>query len=319
MAGLHDCLRPAKICSWRLYVLPHDRWLAALPLNNNLATLMKTPEPTTTDSPLELRATFAPRPQISHVLFDFDGTLSLVRQGWSEVMIGMFVEVMPSREGETADALRQLVIDDIMSLNGKQTIFQMIRLAERIQERGGTAEDPLWYKHEYLRRLDIRIKDRLVGLEDGSIPRDELLVFGSRAFLDRLVAAGLTLYLASGTDDMFVKREAKLLDVDHYFVGRIYGAVDAYKSFSKKIVIDNILRDHNIPGSQLLAFGDGFVEIQNTKEVGGLAVAVASDEAANGSGRVDPWKRERLIGVGADVVIPDYRAGAELLSLVFGK
>jgi len=49
------------------------------------------------------------------------------------------------------------------------------------------------------------------------------------------------------------------------------------------------------------------VEIQNTKEVGGLAVAVASDEANNGSGRFDEWKRQRLLGVGADVVIPDFR------------
>ncbi len=49
-------------------------------------------------------------------------------------------------------------------------------------------------------------------------------------------------------------------------------------------------------GEQLLAFGDGYVEIENTKEVGGLAVAVASDEANNGSGRMDEWKRDRLSG-----------------------
>ena len=34
---------------------------------------------------------------------------------------------------------------------------------------------------------------------------------------------------------------------------------------------------------------------------------MATDEAANGSGRIDPWKRERLLGVGAKVVLPDYR------------
>ena len=40
---------------------------------------------------------FAPRPGISHVLFDFDGTLSLIRQGWPEVMVPMFVEMLPRR------------------------------------------------------------------------------------------------------------------------------------------------------------------------------------------------------------------------------
>jgi len=61
------------------------------------------------------------------------------------------------------------------------------------------------------------------------------------------------------------------------------------------------------------------VEIQNTKEVGGLAVAVASDEANNGSGNMDEWKVDRLSSVGADAVIPDYRDAAPLLELIFGR
>ena len=69
----------------------------------------------------------------------------------------------------------------------------------------------------------------------------------------------------------------------------------------------------------MLSFGDGYVEIQNTKEAGGLAVAVATDEAHNGSGNVDQWKRQRLLGVGADVVIPDYRDAAPLLERILGK
>ena len=83
------------------------------------------------------------------------------------------------------------------------------------------------------------------------------------------------------------------------------------------MVIERILRENQIPGAQLLSFGDGYVEIQNTKEVGGLAVAVASDEANNGSGRFDEWKRQRLLGVGADIVIPDYRDAAPLLERIF--
>src|SRR5258708_28409661 len=83
------------------------------------------------------------------------------------------------------------------------------------------------------------------------------------------------------------------------------------------MVIDRTLRENRISGAQLLAFGDGYVEIQNTKEVGGLAIAVASDEAHNGSGQMDEWKRTRLLGVGADVVIPDFRDGAALLNCIF--
>jgi phosphoglycolate phosphatase-like HAD superfamily hydrolase len=269
-------------------------------------------------SPLEILHPFDPRPYIRHVLFDFDGTLSLVREGWPVVMTALFEEVLPRRDGESVDDLRRLILDDIMRLNGKQTIYQMIQLAERITERGGDPREPLWYKHEYLRRLEQRIQHRLDGLRDRMIPTDDLLVHGARSMLELLDRRGLMLHLASGTDEQFVKREAELLDVARYFHGRIYGAIDNYQSFSKKMVIERILAENQIDGRDLLAFGDGYVEIQNTKEVGGLTVAVASDEAHNGSGRVDPWKRNRLASVGADLVIPDYRQAEEVLRLVFG-
>jgi phosphoglycolate phosphatase-like HAD superfamily hydrolase len=268
---------------------------------------------------IELTPAFAPRPGIRHVLFDFDGTLSLIREGWVAVMTGFFLELLPAAPGESDADREALVLDDILGLNGKQTIYQMIRFAERVRERGGEPREPLWYKHEYLRRLDLRIRDRLDALRAGTAAPDDFLVHGARAALEHLHALGLTLHLASGTDEAFVRREAELLDVARYFEGRICGAVDNYQSFSKRIAIERILRDHAIDGTALLAFGDGYVEIGNTKEVGGLAVAVASDEANNGSGRVDPWKRQRLLGVGADVVIPDYRDGPALIDHLLGR
>lgn len=256
---------------------------------------------------VEFSPGFAARRGVSHVLFDFDGTLSLIRQGWPEVMVPMFVEVLPVLPGESEEARRQLCYDDIMRLNGKQTIYQMIQLAERVRERGGKPEEPLAYKHEYLRRLDTRIAARKTALREGTVTPDDWLVFGSRAALEKLAARGFRLYLASGTDEQFVLEEARLLKIDRYFGPHIYGAKDDYKQFSKKMVIERILRENRIEGSALLSFGDGYVEIQNTKEAGGLAVAVASDEAHNGSGRFDEWKRQRLLGVGADVVVPDFR------------
>lgn len=262
---------------------------------------------------------FAPRPGVTHVLFDFDGTLSLIREGWPEVMVPMFVEVLPPLPGESEEARRHLAHEDIMRLNGKQTIYQMIQLADRIRERGGQPKDPLWYKHEYLRRLDERIRNRTEGLRTGAIRTDDLLVFGARALLENLQRRGLHLYLASGTDEIYVKQEASVLDISRYFGRHIYGAVDNYKTFSKKMVIERILRENQISGESLLAFGDGYVEIQDTKEVGGLAVAVASDEAHNGSGQFDEWKRQRLLGVGADVVIPDFRDGEALLNQILGQ
>src|SRR5208283_2688625 len=86
---------------------------------------------------VEFSPGFKPRPDITHVLFDFDGTLSLIREGWPAVMTPMFVEMLPPLPGESEEERRKLCLDDIMRLTGKQTIYQMIQLADRIKERGG--------------------------------------------------------------------------------------------------------------------------------------------------------------------------------------
>src|ERR1700722_12233430 len=113
---------------------------------------------------VELPVPLLPRPEVGHVLFDFDGTVSLIRQGWPDVMVPMFVEALPRLPGETDLDIRRMVVDDIMRLNGKQTIYQMIQLAERVRERGGQPDEPLAYKHEYLRRLEEHIGGRTAAL-----------------------------------------------------------------------------------------------------------------------------------------------------------
>ena len=70
--------------------------------------------------------------------------------------------------------------------------------------------------------------------------------------------------------------EADLLGLTAYFGEHVYGALDDYKNFSKQMVIERILRDHGLGGHELLGFGDGFVEIEEVKKVGGVAIAVVS-------------------------------------------
>src|SRR6478752_10881983 len=100
-------------------------------MNESVQTAPKT----VTDSrwpSAEFPKALTPRPAISHVLFDFDGTLSLIRQGWPEVMVPMFVEMLPPLPGEPEADRAKLCFEDIMRLNGKQTIYQMIQFAERV-------------------------------------------------------------------------------------------------------------------------------------------------------------------------------------------
>ena len=181
-------------------------------------------EPTRFIGSVEFADSFRPRNEICHVLFDLDGTLSLLRQGWPEVMVPMFVKHLPPQVGESEDELRQLAWDDIMRLNGKQTIYQMIQLTDRIRERGGSPRDPLWYKHEYLRLLDEHIKSRKHALQNNAALASESLVYHARHALQILHERDFILHLASGTDDQAVVEEAELLGIADYFGQRIHGA-----------------------------------------------------------------------------------------------
>ena len=246
------------------------------------------------------------------VLFDFDGTISLIRAGWVDVMVPMMMEsLLELNSGESEDELRAVVEEFVGRLTGRQTIYQMIEFAGHIEKRGGTPLDPVDYKHLYLDRLSEKIKGRIAGLEAGSIAADEMVVPGGRRLLDSLKQRGLKMYLASGTDQQYMRAEARLLEVDSYFDGGCYGALDDYKSFSKKILIERIIRDSEFEGYEFLGFGDGFVEIENVKEVGGLAVGVATDEPD--CVNVDPVKRDRLASVGADWIVPNFSAHDELM------
>jgi phosphoglycolate phosphatase len=268
------------------------------------------------DDEIEIVRPDMPRGGFRSVLFDFDGTLSLIREGWPQVMIPMMVRVLrETHTRETDEELAAAVEEFVMRLNGRQTIYQMIQLADEVRRRGGQPLEPLAYKNRYHDLLMDRIRGRLADLQSGAAKPEDWTVPGSHALLDALRRRGLTLYLASGTDLKYVHHEAELLGVASYFGERIYGALDDYQSFSKQMIIERILQENDLHGEELLGFGDGFVEIEGVKSVGGVAVAVASDEV-NRRG-INAWKRERLVQAGADIVIPEFRKHERLLNILF--
>lgn len=250
------------------------------------------------------------------VLFDFDGTISLIRAGWMDVMVPMMVEILLDlKSGESEEELRAMVEEFVGRLTGKQTMYQMIELADHVKARGGNPPDPLEYKKMYLERLHAKIRHRLEELESGAAPPEKYLVPGARKLLEALHARGLKMYLASGTDQVYMRQEARLLDVERYFDGGVFGALDDFRSFSKKILIQRLIAGAECHGDEFLGFGDGYVEIENVKEVGGVAVGVATAEPE--CQVVDQWKRKRLAGVGADFIIPNFLSHRELLATLF--
>lgn len=100
--------------------------------------------------------------------------------------------------------------------------------------------------------------------------------------MEELRSRGLTLYLASGTDHEHVLEEAQALKIDQYFNGGIFGALDDYENFSKEQVIRELILPKIDSGHGLLGFGDGYVEIENVKAAGGIAVELPPTRGSAG-------------------------------------
>jgi len=234
------------------------------------------------------------------------------------VMIPMMIEILLDlKTGESEEAIRLVVEESVWRLTGNQTIYQMIELAHQVKVRGGSPLDPVAYKRMYLDCLHRKIHSRLEALRAGKEPPDRYLVPGVRALLEALQERGLIMCLASGTDQELMRDEARLLNVTRYFDGGLYGALDDYESFSKRILIQRLIDSAVARGAEFIGFGDGYVEIESVKEVGGIAVGVATAEPE--CLVVDEWKRARLASAGADAVIPNYLGREDLLQVLFAQ
>ena len=253
------------------------------------------------------------------VVFDFDGTLSLIREGWSRVMVTMMTdhlrELGLSREPDAE--LWRLVEGFVMALNGHPTLRQMERFAQEIAARGGTPDDPRVYLRMYHDRLMAVVRGRWDAIAASTATASEWAVPGAHAILRNLQSRGVSVFVASGTDIAHVAHEARLLEFVPFVGDRIHAPKDDAPTFTKAAAIARVLGELGVRGDELLGFGDGMVETAAVKALGGVAIGVASAEP--GQSGVNLWKREQLLAAGADAIIPDYTEQEALLAWLWGE
>jgi phosphoglycolate phosphatase len=252
-------------------------------------------------------------------LFDFDGTLSLIREGWPRVMVDLMLDHLRAlnliREPETDCAAH--VEGFVMALNGHPTVRQMERFAEEVTTRGGTPDAPAVYLQQYLDALMAVVQARWEALEAGRARPDEWVVPNAHRVLESFQARGVPLFVASGTDLAHVSREVELLRLAPFVAGRVFAPKDNDGAFRKRDVIERAVRSLGVRGEELIGFGDGVVETQEVKRAGGVAVGVASNPA--GVRGVNAAKRDTLAAAGADIIVPDYEHAVELLAWLWGE
>ncbi len=261
---------------------------------------------------------------VRHAVFDNDGTISTLREGWEKIMAPVMVKSILGDEYSSADEsilkkVQMRVDQFIDNTTGIQTLMQMKMLLDIIREFGFVSEDKMLdefgYKEIYNKELLRMVKERELKLMAGELNVDDLTIKNAIPFLKKLYDNGIKLYLASGTDIHDVKHEAEVLGYDYMFEGRIHGAVGDINKEAKKIVLDRILDsiDRSDPGS-IVTFGDGPVEIRETQKRGGLTAGIASNELRRYG--LNKSKRSRLIKAGADIIVPDFSQSEQLFELL---
>jgi beta-phosphoglucomutase-like phosphatase (HAD superfamily) len=234
----------------------------------------------------------------------------------------MTKSILGTQNGKADEALfnrvQNRVWEFIERTTGVQTISQMHGLVDLVHEFGIVPKDQILpaakYKDIFNEELMALVNLRLGKLAAGELNISDFTLKGALPFLRALQGAGLRLYLASGTDDEDVKREAACLGYADVFNGGIYGSIGQVAKDAKKIVIERILNEVNGAFNQLVAFGDGPVEIREAKRRGAVGIGVASDELRRFGLNLE--KRRRLIRAGADALVPDYSQWQRLWGLL---
>ena len=261
--------------------------------------------------------------RIKHVVFDHDGTISTLREGWEQIMAPVMIKAVLGDKYETADEtlyhkVRNRVADCIDKSTGIQTILQMEALVEMVREFGVVPPDKILdkfeYKEIYNNALMEVVNQRIEKFKRGELDINDYTVKGALAFVKALRQRGIKLYLASGTDRHDVIAESKALGYADLFDGGIYGAVGDITKYSKKMVIEKIMADNNLQGPELAVLGDGPVEIRECRKRDGIAIGIASDEIRRHGLNIE--KRTRLIKAGAHIIIPDFSQYDKLIKLL---
>jgi uncharacterized OsmC-like protein len=87
------------------------------------------------------------------------------------------------------------------------------------------------------------------------------------------------------------------------------------KKYSKKMVVEKIIRENNLKGNELAVFGDGPVEVREGRRFDGIAIGITSNEIRRYG--MDIEKRSRLVKAGAQLLISDFSQHQILIKLLF--
>lgn len=274
------------------------------------------------DTSIEIVEPYRRSLPVKYLMFDHDGTISVLREGWEDLMQPMMIraiagEALRDMSSEEQAVLAQKTSQLISQTTGAPTIVQMEGLVELVQREGHVPEADVqsaeFYKAQFLELLDQAVAQRTDQFQREELGIEDFTIKGAVPFLHQAKEAATSLYLASGTDEANVIQEANTLGYGPLFDGGIHGARPDGISAKRK-VLRYLIDEQQARPEEIIVIGDGPSEIREGRKVGALCVGIASDELRRHG--LNTAKRERLIRAGAHIIIPDFSQPFALLALL---
>ena len=218
----------------------------------------------------------------------------------------MMVEILlETKSGETEEQLDAIVEEFVGRLTGKQTMYQMIELAEKIEERGGTpARSARVQEASTSTGSGTGSSDRIEELRKGHCSPEKYLVPGSRRAAGGSQGARLKMYLASGTDEVYMQEEAGCSSRASLLRWR---RLRRARRLQELLEGDPDPAHHRVGGVQgrRVSRLRRRLRRDREREAASAASRWASPPTSPNAAKVDEWKRKRLVGVGRRLHHPE--------------
>lgn len=238
--------------------------------------------------------------KILAAMIDWDGAISLIREGWQRIMQEYIANFISSGLPQKNDYLwAQSFIKKTL---GENTVEQMLGMIEKA-EQNGRNDIPVSYSEKMALAEEHRKKYREIlekevrgkRIKTAKKNPDKFIVRGMKYLLEELKKRNIKIFVASGSEQEGkggIEEEAETLGLKHYFEA-VFGYNGSISPYNKENVVKWILNKYNLDPLQLLVVGDGPKEMKVGKKFGAVTIGLISNNVT----------RKILLDSGADFIV----------------
>jgi len=249
---------------------------------------------------MEIKIINNKKAKILAAIVDWDGTISLLREGWNKVMkdyIANYISLNPQKK----DLLwAENFIKETM---GENTVDQMLGMMAKAHENGvknmpidQKKRKNLAEKQRIKYRKSLEEKMRSKRIKRAKVHPGEFINKGIKKFLQELKKRNVKIFVISGSEQKErggIEEEVEILKLKHYFE-KVFGYNGQIHPYTKENALKWIIKKYKIKNPlQILVVGDGPKEIKTGRDFGTITIGLVSNNLS----------KKNLLKSGADYIV----------------